>query len=184
MTIYRLEHDFENFLSFHIHVAELAKANPHFRPRKFSQPLSESWKEVDASFYKSENCSASEDAIPDISIWGLGYMVLSPKAMAVCQADLSGMGELLPCRVNGEQYFIFNSLYVVPDAAVDKSNAVEKIDIGVYVGSEGVAIDEKKLGGNAVFRSNFDRQVSLYCDERFFEDVKKSRLKGLVFNRV
>ena len=61
----------------------------------------------------------------------------------------SKTGEFLPILINEETYYIFNTLFVMPNEAEDTSKAIEItsksieiIDSGVHLGQENVFFDE------------------------------------------
>lgn len=184
--IYKLNHDFENTLSFLVDPVELATKMPHYRPRQKAKPLLDGWVVPEASFYASENYILDVEQVPDVTTWKLGYLVLSKKAYDHLHNCLSGSGEFLPVRISGAEFYIFNPLYVIADSDINKTKAVEIIDSGVHLGQGNVSFDESVLEKDSIsiFKTNTDQLVFSYCTDEFKKLYEENGFKGLAFEAV
>jgi hypothetical protein len=181
--IYKLEHDYENTYSLLIDPVEMVSKMPTYKPRQKAKSVAHEWVAPEASFFKSENFAGSEETIPDVTMWKLGYLVLSPKAYEKLKVCLSPSGEFLPITIDGKTFYLFSPLYIIADKATDKSNAVDIIDSGVHLGQGNVTFDEALLKKEniTVFKTNTDKLVFSYCTEVFKGLIEDNGFKGLVF---
>lgn len=184
--IFTLKNDFENTYSLLIDGIELHTKMPSFKPRFFAKPRWQEWVMPEASFYCSENFEGMGESLPDVTNWATGVLVLNPKAYEVFHNYLANSGEFLPISINGGTYYLFNTLYIIPDAAIDKRKAVEVIDTGVHFGQTNVAFDEAFLDSEkvGVFKSNTNKLLHSFCTEKFKTIYEENGFKGLVFERV
>lgn len=184
--IYRLGYDFENTALISIDGVELAKKMPSLRPKFFAQPRSQDWVAPEATLYRSENFKGKGTIPPDVTTWSTGVLALSSRAYEALHELLKNAGEFLPISVEGEAYFLFNTLYIVPDKAVNKDKAVDIINSGVHFGQDNVAFDEEYLNsqGILVFKSGTDRLLHSYCTSEFRKVYDENGFKGLVFGEV
>lgn len=132
--IYQLSKDFENTYSLLIDGTELYAKMPTYSPRFFATARAANWVKPEGSFYRSENFKGNESAIPSITLFATGVLLLDKGAYNSLANELAPCGEFLPALINGEDHYLLNSLYVIPDEAVDCSNVVEKVDAGVHMG--------------------------------------------------
>ncbi|WP_049630520.1 hypothetical protein [Cellvibrio sp. pealriver] len=184
--IYKLIDDYKNTYSPYIDGVELGTKMPTYRPRFLGKPRLHEWVAPEASFYYCENFEGMRETLPDVSIWSLGVIVLSPGAYKVFHACLEKAGEFLPITIESETYYLFNVLYIIPELATNKEKAVEIIDSGVHLGQGNVSFDESFLEVEeiAVFKTPTDRLVFSYCTERFKKLYEVNGFKGLVFEPV
>ncbi len=184
--IYKLKYDFENSALISIDGLELAKKMPSLRPKFFAQPKAQRWVEPEATLYRSEHFKGDVLIAPDVSIWSTGVLTLNAHAYKVLQPSLAKAGEFLPLSIDGEQYYLFNILYIVPDVAIDKENAVDVIDSGVHYGLDNVAFNEEYLSSNGilVFKTNTDRLLHSYCTSTFKELYENKGFKGMRFDPI
>ena len=184
--IYKLNHDYKNTYSLLIDGGELYKKMPTYRGRFLGKPKLHEWVAPEASFYYGENFEGMRETLPDVSMWALGVILLSPAAYTVFHACLEKAGEFLPITIEGETYHLFNVLYIIPESATNREKAVEIIDSGVHLGQGNVSFDESFLGseGIAVFKTPTDRLVFSYCTEQFKKLYDDNGFKGLVFEPV
>ncbi len=184
--IYKLIHDYKNTYSLLIDGVELLTKMPTFRPRFLGKAKLQEWVAPEASFYYGENFEGMRETLPDVSMWSLGVIVLSPAAYKVFHACLEKAGEFLPITIGGETYYLFNILYIIPESAINREKAVEIIDSGVHLGQGNVSFDESFLGLEeiAVFKTPTDRLVFSYCTEQFKKLYEENDFKGLVFEPV
>lgn len=156
---------------------------PTYRPRFFAQPRAQEWVMPNASFFFGDSPEQMKEDLPDITTWSTGVLVFNPKAYDVFRESLAKSGEFLPVSVYGETYYLFNTLYVIPDAAIDKSKAIEVIDTGVHFGQTNVAFDEQLLASEniSVFKSNTNKLLYSFCTDDFKNIYTKNNFNGLVF---
>lgn len=141
--------------------------------------MASKWKAPEGVFYASDNCKAT--TLPDITMWGPGYLILNARAHEYFSDVLEKSGEFLPVSISGDSYYMLNTLYLLPDEAMDKSEAVEAIELGVHIGTTNVKMDESKIQNALVFKSDFDKKVGLYCADNFREACLNISLYGLTF---
>lgn len=184
--IYKLGYDFENTAMLSIDGVELAKKMPSLRPRFFAISRHSEWVAPEATFYYSENFRGQIGETPDISIWSTGVLVLNPNAYDVFKSSLSQSGEFLPVLVNGDTYHLMNTLYIIPDEAIDKSQAIEVIDAGIHLGEANVMFDEEFLTSVnvSVFKSNTDKLLHSFCTDEFKNIYESNGFTGLSFEPI
>lgn len=184
--IYRLNYDFPNICLLLIDGVELYTKMPAYKPRFFAKPRHHEWVVPKASFFFGDSPEEMKEDLPDISIWATGVLVFNPKAYEVFNDSLAKAGEFLPVSVYGETYYLFNTLYVIPDTAIDKSKAVEVIDTGVHFGQTNVIFDEAFLAAEkiSVFKSNTNKLLNSFCTEEFKKVYEANNFKGLVFETL
>lgn len=184
--IYKLGYDFQNTAILSIDGVELVKKMPTLRPRFFAQPKQQVWVAPEARFYYSENFTGTNGTTPDITTWSTGVLAFSPKATALFQDSLKNTGEFLPLLINNETYYLFNTLYVIPEHAINKDKAVDVIDSGVHFGQSNVTFDESFLDSENVmlFKSNTDKLLNSFCTSKFKRMYEANGFKGLIFDKV
>jgi hypothetical protein len=184
--IYLLKNDFKNTYSLLTDNVELGTKMPTYRPRFTAKPRLPEWVMPEASFYRSENCEGAEGVLPQVTTWSAGVLVLNPQAYEVLGRYLATSGEFLPLSINGETHYLFNTLYVVPNAAIDDSKAVEVIDTGVHLGQQNVTFDEDFLRSEnvTVFKSNTNKLLYSFCTDEFKKIYDENGFKGLIFDPV
>ncbi|WP_281649197.1 hypothetical protein [Parendozoicomonas sp. Alg238-R29] len=180
---YLINHDFENYYSLTIDVADLTSKMPSYSQRFRAKPRLENWVAPKSSFYKSENHSGKEESIPDITTWALGNLVLSPNAYKVLNEKLASSGEFLPLLVGDKTYYMFNTLFVIPEHAIDLSEAVDVIDSGVHMGKKNVKFDESKIEDHLVFKSKTNKLTYSFATEKFKSMYSENNLTGLTFKK-
>jgi len=182
--IYKLDHDYQNCYSLLIDGVELFNKMPKYKGKFRAKSRIDEWVAPDASFFASENYEGSGESIPDITTWLLGNLVLSPRAYDVF-ADLLGIsGEFLPIHIGSETYYIFNTLYVIPEKGIDTYKAVDVIDSGVHMGQDNVLFKAEALDANLVFKTPTDKLCYTYATETFVELFKKHKFGGLTFEPI
>ncbi|HTF96552.1 MAG TPA: DUF1629 domain-containing protein [Cellvibrio sp.] len=184
--IYKLGCDYENTALLSIDGVELLKKMPALRPKFFATPKQKEWVAPEASFYYSENYKGNIKVTPDVTVWTTGVLAFSPKAYDVFHELLANAGEFLPVSVDDETHYLFNTLYIIPDKAIDKSKAVEVIDTGVHFGQTNVAFDESFLGPENifVFKSNTNKLLYSFCTDEFKNIYDSNNFKGIIFEPV
>lgn len=181
---YLIDHDFENFYSLTIDIADVTSKMPSYSQRFRAKPRLENWVVPKASFYKSENYSGKEESIPDITTWALGNLVLSAYAYKVFNEKLASSGEFLPLLVGNKTYYMFNTLFVIPEHAVDLSEAVDAIDSGVHMGKKNVKFDDSKIENHLIFKSKTNKLTYSFATETFKNIYDENDLTGLTFKKT
>lgn len=184
--IYQLTKDFENTYSLLIGGTELYSKMPTYSPRFFATTRAAYWVKPEGSFYRSENFKGADGAAPNITLFATGVLVLDKQAYNTLVNELAPCGEFLPALINGEDHYLLNPLYVIPDEAVDCNNAVEKVDAGVHLGQSSIVFDEKFLNTNGivVFKTKDDKLIFSYCTQQFKDRYEALNLIGLIFEPV
>ena len=182
---YKLLHDYKSTLSFHIENEELWTKMPDYSPRFRAKPRAGSWVAPDAEFFASHNFEGDPTVMPpDVCTWSTGNLVFSEYAYKVFKSLLERSGEFLPTNVNGSTYYLFNTLFVIPEEGVNKDKAVDVIDSGVHLGLDNVSFNEDVLDGAVIFKSSTDRLVHSYGTDEFKNFYDKNGFKGLTFEKV
>jgi len=184
--IYKLHHDYKNTYSLLIDGVELVTKMPTFRPRFLGKPRLHEWAAPDASFYYGENFEGMRETLPDVSVWALGVILLSPAAFPIFKECLAESGEFLPISINDETYYLVNVTYIIPESETNKEKAIEVIDSGVHLGQSNVSFNEAFLEGEKVnvFKTATDRLVFSYCTDEFKKLYDSNSFKGLIFEPV
>ncbi|PUA27154.1 MAG: hypothetical protein B0W54_20215 [Cellvibrio sp. 79] len=184
--IYELTHDYENTYLLLLDGVELYTKMPTFRPTFKAKPRLEDWVAPSATFFKSENYTGTSEVLPDITNWSTGVLALNLKAYDVFYDYLSACGEFLPITVNNEKFYLFNTLYVIPDSEIDMKNAVEVIDSRVHMGQSNVNYNENYLNNEdrLIFKTRSDKLFSSYCTDVFKALYEANNFKGLVFKAL
>ncbi|MFL0809747.1 MAG: hypothetical protein K6L76_04975 [Agarilytica sp.] len=182
--IYRIENDFENCYSFLPDGSDLLLKMPSYSQRFRAKPRLEHWVAPIASYYASENYAGQGEQLPDVTTWAIGNIVLSPKAYEVFKDLLAPSGEFLPVHVGIDTYYIFNTLYVIPEEGIDRSHAVEAVDAGVHTGQERVLFRESVLSDHHVFKSPTNKLSYSFVTEAFKRLYVENSFSGLVFRGV
>ncbi|WP_051786160.1 hypothetical protein [Endozoicomonas numazuensis] len=181
---YLIDYDFENYYSLTMDVEDLVTKMPSYSQRFRAKARLASWVSPKASFYESENYSGLKDNIPDITTWALGNLVLSPKAYSVLKDRLSSSGEFLPLLVGNETYYMFNTLFVIPESAIDLSEAYDAVDSGVHMGKKNVKFDEAKIKNHFIFKSPTNKLTYSYSTNEFKSIYDDNGFTGLVFKDI
>lgn len=184
MKVYKIKNNFEDFFSFSVSNVELFSKMPVFTPKFKAKPRSADWVKPDVEFYQSDNYSASGVHIPDITTWLLGNLVLNGDAYKKLNSSLKGYGEFLDANCEGIDYYIFNTLNVLPDEFIDQANTVETIESGIYMGLEKLAFNEFDSDKYMLFKTTADKLVNTYCTEKYVNLVEAAGLDGLRFDEV
>ncbi len=178
MTVYKISQAPEEYMSFSISAEELTqKMGGRFKARFNGKPQLENWTQPNAYFYSDEGCTK----IPDITCWAIGNLVLNQKAFDILGDTIAQYGEFLPTNCEGIPYYIYNSLSIIDDSAVDASKSEQDIDLGVFMGVKSLGFHDDKASEHILFKTNFDKKVSLFCNDRFKNLIMENSLHGLSF---
>ncbi len=178
MSVYKFFSNLDGFMSFSISAEELiAKMGGRFNPRFNAKPCAQDWQKPSCYFFSE----AGYTKIPDITCWAIGCLVLNQKAYDTIGVALASYGEFLPAECEQIPYYVFNALNVVNDEAVNQSTSKQDIELGVFMGVKSLAFHEIQLKESLVFKTNFDKKVSLFCTDVFKKLVENNKLQGLTF---
>jgi hypothetical protein len=183
MNVYKIKSDFENYWSFNIDSTELFQKMPTFSAKFKTKPRLEEWNKPDGHFYPSDNHKSNKVALPDVTTWLLGNLVLNEAAYEKIGKELSALGEFLPVNADGTSYFIFNVLNVIPDELIDRGNTKTTMQFGVPMGLESLGFIDSQIGDQLLFKTTADNLAGLYCTERFSTLLRNNDLRGLVLDK-
>lgn len=181
---HRLNHDYENTYSLLIKNEELWEKMPDYSAKYRAISKLADWVEPAGSFFSSANYQGDMVKMPDLSIWGLGNLVLNEAAYHIFQPILAESGEFLPINIDGVRHYIFNTLLVIPENVVNTGEAVELIDSGVHLGLDNFTFNEAMLNGAIFFKTKADKLVYSYCTDMFKQLYEKNGLCGLIFEKI
>ena len=136
-----------------------------------NRALSPWWMAVNTGF---SQIRGGGKAIPDISKWIDGTLVLSPKAFDLLEEHLAPFGEFLCVFNEGEKFCIFNCLTMVD--ADPKHSQLDEHDIPSQL-----EFTPEATEGKLVFKTAFDGCYSLYCSNQFVDLIRQSMLTGIRF---
>lgn len=184
MKTYKITNDFENFYTFTIKGVELYTKMPSYSPRFDASTRLDEWVVPDASFYATANYLNDKVSVPDITTWLSGNIVINKNVYELLNDKLKQSGEFLPVKVEGIDYYIFNTLKVIQDEYINTSKAIEVVDLGVDVGLENIGFSTEGLDGAFLFKSSTDHCLYSYCTEDFKILLQNHNLNGLLFEEI
>ncbi|ABC30546.1 conserved hypothetical protein [Hahella chejuensis KCTC 2396] len=134
------------------------------------------WKPLETAFESVEDYPDGE--IPDLSKWVGASMILSPRAFEALGEKLERCGELLPLKIDGSTYYLFNCL---TEGRIDEINSKPH-----KLGEEPsepftVAFNSEDVRDKLVFKTKYDNCSSLYCTEELKQLVENHELTGVSF---
>lgn len=186
MGIYSLHANVEHYLTFNLPIRELLHALKgkwppkqilHFYKHNLS--LSEDWPGAQASFVSIDSVT-SRPALPDITTWLPGTMILSPHARQLLEEILPEC-QWLPIETPDGRYWIAYSRSVVTAHGDVKENI---IDSGNIMGSNSLkfpdSLDESTEA--TLFKSDSDGYRQTFGNELLKSTVEAAELKGVTFS--
>ncbi|MCO1336833.1 hypothetical protein MO867_21120 [Microbulbifer sp. OS29] len=179
MTVYKINRPFDEFYTFTIKNAELGSKMPKYSPKFRAQPRLDQWVKPNAEFYAGDTYAHDKPRIPDITTWVTGNLVLNKKAFDILGEKLATSGEFLPVSVEGIDYYMLNTLKVIPKDGIDLSGATDFFDSGVNRGKINVGFDTSTLGNSVVFKTPTDHLLYSYCTEELKTLLEAHSLLGL-----
>lgn len=179
MAIYKIKKYFDEYYTFTIKNSELGSKMPSYSPKFRAKPRLDQWVTPNAEFYASDTYSEEIPRIPDITTWVTGNLVLNQKAYDALADKLSASGEFLPISVEGIDYYMLNTLKVIPTEGIDLSQSMDFIDSGVNRGKTNVGFDPSTLDGAIVFKTPTDHLLYSYGTDDFKALVDQHGLTGL-----
>ncbi len=109
-----------------------------------------------------------------------GVPVFSRAAVAVLRDLLEGVGEILPVKIAGEEYFIYNLTRII-DALDESHSVLSRFDDGrVFYIDEHFFFGDK-LEDAPLFKIPQMPDSSIFVTDVFVKRVKKAKLKGFWF---
>jgi hypothetical protein len=184
VTTYKILPDHERFCAFTLPMKTvllaLGKEIPPTRLMHFYKhnlPLKNAWTAISASFELVDGVTTGA-AVPDVTVWAPGTMVLSDKA-ANALPEFAGYGELLPVETPAGQYWILNCMTEIDADERQSRNTVESDQISHVETLQFVGEDVVNAG---LFKSAFDGYRNLFCAEKVKNAIRNAKLVGLTFS--
>ena len=182
--IYKLEYDYKDCYLFKPDLDDLAIKMPSYSQRFRAKPRLDNWVAPKALFFASENYEGQSEKLPDITTWAIGNLALNPNAHQVCKDLLESSGEFLPLIIDDEKYYMFNTLFVIPETGIDYSESVDMIDSGVHIGQKNARFILPELGKNIIFKAPTNKLTYSFATQKFVDIYHEHKLNGLQFERV
>ncbi|MES2824960.1 MAG: DUF1629 domain-containing protein [Pseudomonadota bacterium] len=126
------------------------------------------------------NCDGTyKDTIPDIYEFQ-GHLFLSMAAYKVLKPIIENDGEFLPITYEKGDGFIFNPLRIAEEVDglntdISRKDPLDNIDIVC------MAFHEDRVKQFSIFKSDFDLNLSMMCQEAVKEAIEKANLGGVFF---
>lgn len=113
--------------------------------------------------------------LPDIAI-DQGRLFLNERAFEVLKPLIENDGEFLPVTYEQGDAYIF-----IPLQTAESVNGLnDKLSLKNDWGDmENIAFHEERVGNWAVFRSEFNAYMSIYCNEAIKDAIEANKLTGL-----
>ncbi len=182
--IFKIDNDYTSTYSLLPDITDLATKMPHYSQRYRAKPRLDNWVAPKASFFACENYEGQGEQLPDVTTWALGNLVLSPKAHQVFKDTLAPSGEFLPLIIGDDTYYMFNTLFVIPEKGIDRSQELEVVDSGIHMGQKNVLFNENTLEGRCVFKTATDKLSFSYATEAFKRMYTENHFTGLTFEKL
>lgn len=182
--IYKIQDNYKEYYLLLPDGNDIFTKMPSYSQKFRAKPRLDSWVAPNFSFYASENYEGETEQLPDISLWALGNLVLNPKAYDVLKDTLASSGEFLPLIIGDVTYYMLNTLFVIPEEGIDRSNEIEIVDSGVHMGQKNIVFNETALGGRDIFKTPTDKLRASYCTKVFKALYDQHKLNGLVFEAL
>ncbi len=122
--------------------------------------------------------SYSKDIVPDVSI-GNGRLFLNDKAYVVLKDVLNDFGEFLAVHHDNGKGYVFNPLVTVESVGgIDTKQTVYDNNGNL----EKYSFVENAVNNVALFRTELDVYLSVYCNQIFKDTYEQAGLIGIYFN--
>lgn len=176
--IYLAHPNYRHYQDFYYNedsVCEVLGEETDFYFSRIPESYTNRWKKVEIKF---KPYSSKKTPLPDVFVRN-GRLFLNEKAVEVLKPLIESQGEFLPVTYEGGQGMLFNILATaeevdgVDQAVSFKNEYGEMVSIGFH---------EDRVKGLHVFRTKFDKYMSVYCSEEFKQAVESAGLNGLVFS--
>lgn len=184
MKTYKILPDYEGYCAFTLPMKDvlltLGRQIPatklmHFY--KHNLALKDAWTSISASFEPVEGIT-EDVAIPDITVWVPGTLVLSKQALEALP-DLANHGELLPVKTPSGHHWILNCLTRV-DADAQYSKHIS--EAGQVLDVQSLQFKNEEAMRAGLFKSPFDEYRNLFCSEQWMNSIQTAKLSGLIFS--
>ena len=121
----------------------------------------------------------SKDIVPDVSL-GNGRLFLNEKAYDALKDVLNDYGEFLAVHHDKGEGYVFNPLVTAEsvNGVDDKQTVHDK-----HGNLESYAFIEESVKDIAIFRTELDVYLSVYCNQVFKDTFEKAGLIGISFNK-
>lgn len=184
MTTYKILPDHERFCAFALPMKTvllaIGKKIPpaklmHFYKHNVS--LTNVWTAISGGFEPIDGVTDGS-AVPDITMWVPGTMVLS-NAAANALPEISRYGELLPVETPVGQYWILNCMTQI---SADERFSRHTVESSQVLDVESLKFKDEDAANAGLFKSAFDGYRNLYCSEKVKDSVLDKKLTGVTFS--
>jgi hypothetical protein len=172
--IYIIHPDYQRYKSFVFDGKAVRKALGEETQFHFSRaPISyiEGWQSFEISF---KNLASKKAAMPDIMVRN-GRLFLAAMAYEALAELIVKNGEFLPVTYNGNNGFLFNILSIAEKYDGIDKNLSTKNEFGEV---QSLSFNESKISNLAIFRTQFDGYMGIYCSDEFYKIIERLQLKG------
>ena len=104
---------------------------------------------------------------------------MSEKAYSKLKQALGDFGEYLPVAIDDDIWYVFNILKK-GDALIDVSSSEREVVDGVQMGINSITF--KDDNSPMIFKTDFYKNVRIFCTDEFKRLVQGAGLTGLKFN--
>lgn len=185
MTTYKILPDYENYCAFTLPMKNVLHAlGKKILPTKLMHfykhdlLLKDVWTNISANFESVEGINTS-GAVPDVTVWVPGTLVLSNKAVEALP-NIENQGELLPVETPSGHYWILNCARQV-NAEEQHSSHITESDQVLDVETLRFLDEEANRAG--LFKSPFDGYRNVFCSEEWMNTIQNAKLGGLKFSK-
>ncbi|MEQ3762551.1 MAG: hypothetical protein ABNH15_05785 [Alcanivorax sp.] len=140
------------------------------------EPLIDIWKLVDIT---PEKHFPTAECLPDVSVWGNGWLVFSSEAREKLAKYLIDAGEFLPIAVEGSKMFVFHCTVWGKE---DKAECITHYIDGEADGLDYLTFDQVDIQAKLLFKSKLQGGSALYCSSSFKALCHELELNGLRYD--
>ena len=183
MSIYRISTNIDDYMFFTIDDLDVYEKMEEFDIDGFGEPLKFKWVAPAAEFIPSDSGST---ILPDITQWNDTDLIISNKAREPLDNILKSLGEYYPLSGGCKDYSLFNPVTRMGNDIIDLDMTKSVyFDDGSWNKLESLVFNDKadRLAP-ALFTIEIDRGVNLYCNDSFKDEIEKSGMKGLKFEKI
>ena len=179
MTHYAIRNNDEEFQYLDLTVMDILRNAPEDIPmddildfHRHNTAMAGWWKTPETGF--KANDAFPTDSIPDVSVWPIASLVLSPKATRLLRDTLEPFGELLPVIVGDDTFHLFNCLTLGEEDTTEFN-----YEDGMKMEMTSVTF---KPGDLSIFKSKQEKCLTLFCSDRFKSAIESFELDGISFD--